>query len=142
LPFAFTCFGIMLIGVAIISREHSLVYRQEREQASIISNLQHFADVFDNTAEGLYAAKSDGTLLRANAAFTSLFGFESEQRLLNTFHKIHDLFSNPIEADLLLVGSFGFQSQARSSKLKVTPNILVAYSILLNAESIKSICST
>ncbi|MFQ3207055.1 MAG: diguanylate cyclase (GGDEF)-like protein/PAS domain S-box-containing protein [Glaciecola sp.] len=102
LPFAFTCFGIMLIGVAIISREHSLVYRQEREQASIISNLQHFADVFDNTAEGLYAAKSDGTLLRANAAFTSLFGFESEQRLLNTFHKIHDLFSNPIEADLLL----------------------------------------
>jgi diguanylate cyclase (GGDEF)-like protein/PAS domain S-box-containing protein len=58
--------------------------------------------VFDNAAEGLYAAKSDGTLLRANAAFTSLFGFESERRLLETFHKIHDLFLNPIEADLLL----------------------------------------
>jgi len=102
LPFAFICFGIMLIGVAIISREHSLVYRQEHEQATIISNLQHFADVFNNTAEGLYAAKSDGTLLRANTAFTSLFGFESEQQLLATFHKIHDLFSNSIEADLLL----------------------------------------
>ncbi|MFT6328127.1 MAG: diguanylate cyclase (GGDEF)-like protein/PAS domain S-box-containing protein [Bermanella sp.] len=102
LPFAFTCFGIMLVGVAIISREHSLVYRQEYEQATIISNLQHFADVFDNTAEGLYAAKSDGTLLRVNAAFTSLFGFESEQQLLTTLHKIHDLFSDPVEADLLL----------------------------------------
>jgi diguanylate cyclase (GGDEF)-like protein/PAS domain S-box-containing protein len=102
LPFAFTCFGIMLIGVAIISREYSLVYRQEREQAAVINNLQHYADVFDNAAEGLYAAKSDGTLLRVNAAFTSLFGFESERRLLDTFHKIHDLFSNPIEADLLL----------------------------------------
>ncbi|MFT5713019.1 MAG: diguanylate cyclase (GGDEF)-like protein/PAS domain S-box-containing protein, partial [Glaciecola sp.] len=102
LPFAFTCFGIMLIGVAIISREYSLVYRQEYEQAAIINNLQNYADVFDNAAEGLYAAKSDGTLLRANTAFTSLFGFKSERHLLDTFHKIHDLFSNPIEADLLL----------------------------------------
>lgn len=102
LPFAFTCFGIMLIGVAIISREHSLVYIQEHDQADIIRNLQHFADVFDNTAEGLYAAKSDGTLLRANPAFTSLCGFKTEQELLAKFHKIHDLFCDPIEADLLL----------------------------------------
>ena len=102
LPFAFTCFGIMLIGVAIISREHSLVFRQESEQASIIRNLEHFADVFTHAAEGLYAAKSDGTLLRVNPAFTSLFGFESESKLLNTIHKVHDLFSDPNQTDLLL----------------------------------------
>ena len=101
LPFAFTCFGIMLIGVAIISREHSLVFRQEHEQASIITNLEHFADVFTNTAEGLYAAKSDGILLRVNPAFTSLFGFQSESTLLNTFHKVQDLFADPSQADLL-----------------------------------------
>jgi len=102
LPFAFTCFGIMLIGVAIISREHSLVFRQETKQALIVSKLQHFADMFNNTAEGLYAAKADGTLLSANPALTSLFGFESEQHLLSTFSNIHDLFCDPVEADLLL----------------------------------------
>ncbi|MFT5542928.1 MAG: diguanylate cyclase (GGDEF)-like protein/PAS domain S-box-containing protein [Glaciecola sp.] len=102
LPFAFNCFGIMLIGVAIISREHSILYRQEHEQAQVIANLQHFADVFDNNAEGLYAAKSDGTLLRVNPALTSLFGFDSEQALLAAYSKIHNFFSDPIEADLLL----------------------------------------
>ena len=102
LPFAFTCFGIMLIGVAIISREHSLVYRQENAQIAIINNLQHFADIFNNNAEGLYAAKADGTLLRANPAFTSLFGFDTQQHLLDTSSKLHELFCDPIEADLLL----------------------------------------
>jgi diguanylate cyclase (GGDEF)-like protein/PAS domain S-box-containing protein len=101
-PFAFTCFGIMLIGVAIISREHSLVFRHEQEQANNIDNLQRIADVFNSTADGLFAAKSDGTLLHANPAFASLFGYESEKHLVTQLCRIHELFSDPIEADLLL----------------------------------------
>ncbi|MFQ3248396.1 MAG: diguanylate cyclase (GGDEF)-like protein/PAS domain S-box-containing protein [Glaciecola sp.] len=117
LPFAFTCFGIMLIGVAIISREHSLVSRHEQEQTDVTEDLRRVADVYHNTAEGLYAATSDGTLVRANSAFVSLFGFESEKELLNQFCKIHELFCDPIEADLLL-GELSAQRKVLGKEFK------------------------
>lgn len=102
LSFAFTCFGIMLISVAIISREQSILLQEKAEQTESVANLKHFADAFENTVEGLYTAKSDGTLLHVNSALSSLFGFTSEQALLASFTKIHNFFLEPIEADLLL----------------------------------------
>ncbi|MBF7073624.1 EAL domain-containing protein [Glaciecola sp. MH2013] len=102
LPFAFTCFGIMLVGVAIISREHSVIFRQQDEQNKVIQHLGSFSTIFENSAEGLYSATIDGRILEVNPAFAQLFGFESSQECLNKNPKLHDFFADSIEADLLL----------------------------------------
>ncbi|MEQ3652225.1 MAG: EAL domain-containing protein [Glaciecola sp.] len=102
LPFAFTCFGIMLIGVAIISREHSYTHRIEANQLSTIDDLGKYKNLFENTAEGLYSATDKGVLLQVNPALAFLFGFSSPEECLKSFTNIHDFFADPIEADMLL----------------------------------------
>ena len=102
LPFAFTSFGIMLIGVAIVSREYSAVNRLAVEKNTEIARLNDFHTIFNNSAEGLYSATSDGKLLNVNAAFATLFGFDNSKDCLASSNKIHDFFADAIEADMLL----------------------------------------
>jgi diguanylate cyclase (GGDEF)-like protein/PAS domain S-box-containing protein len=116
-PFVFTCMGIMLIGVAIISREQSLQTNQIIQQSEQIDELQKFNDLFKHAAEGLYTATPNGELIHVNPAICSLFGFEDSASFIAAKPSLHDFFTDPKEADLLL-GELSIQQTVLGKEVK------------------------
>jgi len=101
-PFAFTCIGVMLIGVAIISREQSIHAKRIFSQGEQIEQLQQYNDLFQHAAEGLYTALPNGDLIQVNPAICALFGYKNGDDLLSNKPNIADFLSNTKGADLLL----------------------------------------
>jgi len=117
LPFAFTCLGIMLIGVGIISREESIQQKATLNQTKQVAFLSDYLTIFDNSVDGLYSAKLDGELLKVNAAMSHLFGFLDSEHLLSKYKQLHDLFADAIDADLLF-GELSIQRTVVGKELK------------------------
>ncbi len=116
-PFAFTCFGVMLIGVAIISREQSVQTRWIIKQGQQIKQLQQYNDLFIHAAEGLYTALPNGALIHVNPAMCALFGYDNSDSFLSSKSQLSDLFSKSNDADILL-GELSIQQTVLGKEVK------------------------
>jgi diguanylate cyclase (GGDEF)-like protein/PAS domain S-box-containing protein len=115
--FAFTCLGVMLIGVAIISREQSVQSIRLSSQGEQIAQLQQYNDLFQHAAEGLYTASPNGNLIQVNPAIYSLFGWSESENLLAKSPSLSRFFAEPKDADLLL-GELSIQQTVLGKEVK------------------------
>jgi diguanylate cyclase (GGDEF)-like protein/PAS domain S-box-containing protein len=116
-PFVFTCVGVMLIGVAVISREQSIQMVKSQTQMQQINQLQQYNDLFQHAAEGLYTAEPNGTLIHVNPAICSLFGYADSKSFLRTNPHLSSFFANSKDADLLL-GELSIQQTVLGKEVK------------------------
>jgi diguanylate cyclase (GGDEF)-like protein/PAS domain S-box-containing protein len=94
--------GIMLIALAIEAHERVLTYRHNVQQQLTIKDLQHFFDLFKNSAEGLYTSGLDGQLINVNPALCSLFGYTDEAELLRDVDNADKFYANPQDRAIML----------------------------------------
>jgi diguanylate cyclase (GGDEF)-like protein/PAS domain S-box-containing protein len=94
--------AIVLIALAIEGHERVLVQRQQIKQQTTISDLQHFYELFRNSAEGLYTSTLDGKLVTVNPAMCILFGYENEAELLLQVTNASQFYADPRDRELLL----------------------------------------
>ncbi|MGQ8364523.1 EAL domain-containing protein [Glaciecola sp. 1036] len=116
-PFAFSCIGVMLIGVAIISREQSIQAQFSASQLAQIEELEKYNNLFQHAAEGLYTAKPNGDLLHVNPAICSLFGYKNNDDCLHQIDNLVGFFADPRELDLLL-GELSIQQTVLGKEVK------------------------
>jgi diguanylate cyclase (GGDEF)-like protein/PAS domain S-box-containing protein len=95
-------FGIMLIALAIEAHERVLTYRHHIQQQVAINDLQHFYELFRNSAEGLYTSTLNGKLVSVNPAMCSLFGYANEQEMLQKVSNASDFYANPQDREIML----------------------------------------
>jgi diguanylate cyclase (GGDEF)-like protein/PAS domain S-box-containing protein len=95
-------FGIVLIALAIEAHERVVTYRHQTKQQNTISDLQHFYDLFRNSAEGLYTSTLDGKLININPAMCTLFGYENEPQMLAEVSDTTGFYAVPQDRELLL----------------------------------------
>lgn len=94
--------GIMLIALAIEAHERVLTYRHNMQQQLTIKDLQHFYDLFRNSAEGLYTSSLDGQLITVNPAMCSLFGYTDETEMLREVSNADQFYANPQDRAIML----------------------------------------
>jgi diguanylate cyclase (GGDEF)-like protein/PAS domain S-box-containing protein len=94
--------GIMVVALAIEAHERVLTYRHNMQQQLTIKSLQHFYDLFRNSAEGLYTSNLDGQLISVNPAMCSLFGFLNETEMLREINNAAQFYSNPQDRAVML----------------------------------------
>jgi diguanylate cyclase (GGDEF)-like protein/PAS domain S-box-containing protein len=116
-PFAFICLGVMLIGVAIISREQSIQAKRSKSQGKQIADLQQYNDLFQHAAEGLYTAAPNGDLIHVNPAVCSLFGYNDSDDFIKHNKNLSSFFTDPREAELLL-GELSIQQTVLGKEAK------------------------
>lgn len=115
--YAFTCLGVMLIGVSIISREQSVQAKNSFQQGQQIAQLQQYNDLFQHAAEGLYTALPDGQLIHVNPAICSLFGYPDNDTFLSEKPNLSTFFADPKDVDLLL-GELSIQQTVLGKEVK------------------------
>ena len=94
--------SILLIALAIEAHERVLTQRQHLKQQSTISDLQHFYELFRNSAEGLYTSTLEGKLVTVNPAMCTLFGYENEMQMLQMVKNASEFYADPLDRELLL----------------------------------------
>jgi len=94
--------AIVMIALAIEAHERVIVKRQQIKQQTTISDLQHFYDLFRNSAEGLYTSTLDGGLVTVNPAMCILFGYEDETQLLQHVSNASQFYADPRDRELLI----------------------------------------
>jgi diguanylate cyclase (GGDEF)-like protein/PAS domain S-box-containing protein len=94
--------GIMLIALAIEAHERVLTYRHNMQQQLAINDLQHFYDLFRNSAEGLYTSSLDGQLISVNPAMCTLFGYTDEAEMLREVINAGQFYANPQDRAVML----------------------------------------
>ena len=94
--------GIMLIALAIEAHERVLKYRHNMQQQLAIKDLQHFYDLFRNSAEGLYTSSLDGQLISVNPAMCTLFGYTDEAEMLREVDNAEQFYANPQDRAIML----------------------------------------
>jgi diguanylate cyclase (GGDEF)-like protein/PAS domain S-box-containing protein len=94
--------SILLIALAIEAHERVLTQRQQLKQQNTISDLQHFYELFRNSAEGLYTSTLEGKLVTVNPAMCSLFGYENEAHMLQQVKNASEFYAEPLDREILL----------------------------------------
>lgn len=94
--------GIMIIALAIEAHERVLTNRHSKQQQLAIKDLQHFYNLFRNSAEGLYASSLDGQLISVNPAMCILFGYSNEAEMLSEVKNAEQFYANPQDRALML----------------------------------------
>jgi diguanylate cyclase (GGDEF)-like protein/PAS domain S-box-containing protein len=94
--------GIMLIALAIEAHERVITYRHNVKQQLVIKDLQHFYDLFRNSAEGLYTSSLDGELISVNPAMCTLFGYTDEAEMLREVGNAEQFYANPEDRAIML----------------------------------------
>ena len=79
----FLTLGFLCFGFAVITKEQVLNQHKLSSQAETISSLNHFYDLFRNSAEGHYTSTWDGKLISVNPAMCTVFGYENEEEMLS-----------------------------------------------------------
>ncbi|WP_158972250.1 EAL domain-containing protein [Paraglaciecola sp. L3A3] len=95
-------FGIILMAIAIEAHEKMLNNGHSVKQQLTTSNLQHFYNLFQNSAEGLYTSTLDGQLVSINPAMSSLFGYDNDKQMLEEINNASQFYADPQDRDLLL----------------------------------------
>jgi len=94
--------GIVLIALAIEAHERVLTYRHNMQQQLAITDLQHFYDLFRNSAEGLYTSSVDGQLISVNPAMCTLFGYTDVAEMLREVDNASQFYANPHDREIML----------------------------------------
>lgn len=94
--------GVLMSAIAIGMHEQLLTKLKDKQQQSVIADLREFYDLFRNSAEGLYTSSMQGQLLTTNPAMATLFGFASEQALLEKINNTSSLYADSKDRDMLL----------------------------------------
>ena len=94
--------GIMLIALAIEAHERVLTYRHNMQQQLAIKNLQHFYEVFRDSAEGLYTSTLDGQLISVNPAMCTIFGYTDEAEILREVNNAEQFYANPQDRAVII----------------------------------------
>ncbi|MFC3122919.1 EAL domain-containing protein [Agaribacter flavus] len=116
-PFALSCLGVMLIGVAIISREQSIQAKNSANQIEQISHLEQYNDLFQHAAEGLFTAYPNGDFIHVNPAMCGLFGYKNNTEFLKHNKNLVNLFVDTKDVDLLL-GELSIQQTVLGKEVK------------------------
>jgi diguanylate cyclase (GGDEF)-like protein/PAS domain S-box-containing protein len=98
----FVMLGIMLIALAIEAHERVLTYRHNMQQQHAITDLQHFYDLFKNSAEGLYTSSLDGQLISVNPAMCTLFGYSDVAEMLKEVKNASQFYADPQDRAIML----------------------------------------
>lgn len=99
---ALIMFGIIFIALAIEAHERVLTFRHNMQQQLAIKDLQHFYDLFRNSAEGLYTSSLDGQLISVNPAMCTLFGYTDEAEMLSEIENANQFYANPQDRAIML----------------------------------------
>jgi PAS domain S-box-containing protein len=94
--------GIVLIALAIEAHERVLTYRHNMQQQLAITDLQHFYDLFRNSAEGLYTSSLDGKLISVNPAMCTIFGYSDVAEMLLEVENATQFYANPQDRAIML----------------------------------------
>jgi diguanylate cyclase (GGDEF)-like protein/PAS domain S-box-containing protein len=94
--------GIIFIALAIEAHERVLTYRHNMQQQIAIKDLQHFYDLFRDSAEGLYTSSLDGQLISVNPAMCTLFGYANEAEMLQEVDNADQFYANPQDRAIML----------------------------------------
>lgn len=98
----FLTMGFMCFGFAVITKERTLNQQRLSKQAETITNLNHFYDLFRNSAEGHYTSTWDGKLISVNPAMCKVFGFKDENSMLSEGASTKVFYANPEDRNVLL----------------------------------------
>jgi diguanylate cyclase (GGDEF)-like protein/PAS domain S-box-containing protein len=98
----FIMLGIMLIALAIEAHERVMTHRINKQQQLAITDLQHFYDLFRNSAEGLYTSSLDGKLISVNPAMCTLFGYSDVDEMLREVKNASQFYANPEDRAIML----------------------------------------
>ncbi|MEP0355449.1 EAL domain-containing protein [Paraglaciecola sp.] len=103
--FIFTVFimlGMVLIALSIEGHERVLIKRHHLKQETAITDLHHYYDFFQNSAEGLFTSKVDGELVSVNPAMCSLFGYKNTNEMLLRMNKADEFYADSSDRELVL----------------------------------------
>ncbi len=103
--FVFTVFiilGMILIALSIEAHERVIIKRHHLKQQTAITDLHHYYDLFQNSAEGLYASKVDGQLVSVNPAMCSLFGYKNSKEMLLRVNNADEFYADSSDRELIL----------------------------------------
>ena len=95
-------FALLCLGYSVELKEQSYNRQQLSEREATITNLNHFYDLFRNSAEGLYTSTLEGTLKTVNPAMCALFGYKDEADMLNKVKNTKQFYANIEDRDVLL----------------------------------------
>ncbi|MEM0910706.1 MAG: EAL domain-containing protein [Pseudomonadota bacterium] len=101
-PFIVSSIGVMLVGVAIISREQSLITQRNQGQTDQLEQIRQYKELFDNSFEGLFVATSHGEIVTVNPAFCALFGYDKDHDCVKNKIRFSDFFANERDVELML----------------------------------------
>ena len=92
----------LCMGFSVELKEQSYNRQQLSEREATINNLNHFYDLFRNSAEGLYTSTLEGTLKTVNPAMCALFGYKDESEMLDKVKNTQQFYANIEDRDVLL----------------------------------------
>ncbi|MFD3319797.1 EAL domain-containing protein [Alteromonas macleodii] len=98
----FLTLGFLCFGFAVITKEQVLNQHKLSSQAETISSLNHFYDLFRNSAEGHYTSTWDGKLISVNPAMCKVFGYENEEEMLSEGASTKAFYASPEDRHVLL----------------------------------------
>ena len=94
--------ALLCMGFSVELKEQSYNRQQLSERDATINNLNHFYDLFRNSAEGLYTSTLDGTLKTVNPAMCALFGYKDENEMLEQVKNTQQFYADVEDRDVLL----------------------------------------
>ncbi|WP_416306564.1 EAL domain-containing protein [Neptunicella sp. SCSIO 80796] len=86
--------GGLILALANEAFEQAVKMTYQHQQDEIITDLKQFYQLVHYSAEGLYSATLEGQLISVNPAMAQLFGYESEQQMLNEVKNTRQLYRN------------------------------------------------
>jgi PAS domain S-box-containing protein len=86
--------GVIALSLAVEVYEKVLTSTERKRQSNAISDLKRFYNIFRNSAEGLYTSNLEGKLISLNPAMSKLFGYDSEQDMLDNLPETKCLYAN------------------------------------------------
>lgn len=94
--------GYLCLGYSSVTKDHSINQLALSKQAETINNLNHFYDLFRNSAEGHYTSTWDGELISVNPAMCKVFGYSNEQEMLADVSSTKQFYVSPEDRHVLL----------------------------------------
>ncbi len=85
-------------------KEKNLLLQEfsERMAQALQSSQQKYRDIFENAVEGIFRVSRGGVIYEANAAYATIFGYDSPEELSRQVSNTSALYVDPRERDNLL----------------------------------------
>jgi len=117
LVIALLTLALLCMGFSVELKEQNLSRQQLSEREATINSLNHFYDLFRNSAEGLYTSTLDGALKTVNPAMCALFGYRDETDMLENVKNTKQFYVDIEDRDIL-VGELLESGQVMGREIK------------------------